>query len=460
MKFKSLLLSATIPFSGIVLAQPQTKPNIIFIFTDDMGIGDLRCYGGSLPVSTSHLDQMAGEGVLFNQFYSASPISSPSRAALITGQYPARWNITSYLQTREGNRIAEMADFLDPQAPSLPRTLQENGYKTAHFGKWHLGGGRDVTNAPSIKEYGYDEYASTYESPDPDPLLTASDWIWSENDPVKRWDRTSYFVNKTIDFLKKNKGVPCFINLWPDDVHTPWIGDKEQMGFSPDGNDSMHNLLTVLQEYDRQMGVLMQKLKDEGLDKSTIVIFTSDNGPGPSFNHLRTNGLRGCKASLFEGGIRMPFIVWSGGPLIPKGKVDNETVISAVDMFKSICALSNVTLPENYVSDGEDMSQAFLGTPRIREGALYWEYRRKNHKAFPSPQGYDISPNVCVREGDWKLLVSANGSWVILYNLKEDPYETHNLVKRFPDIAERLKRLALDWRNSLPELQATSGDKM
>ncbi|MDD3309749.1 MAG: sulfatase-like hydrolase/transferase, partial [Dysgonamonadaceae bacterium] len=310
MNYKSLLITG-LSFATIIGAKAQNieKPNIIFILTDDMGIGDLSTYG-SQGIKTPNLDKMAEEGIRFTQYYCASPISSPSRAGLLTGKHPANWNITSYLQTRQGNRAAEMVDFLVTDAPTLPRILKENGYKTAHFGKWHLGGGRDVYNAPSIKEYGYDEYSSTYESPDPDPLLTASDWIWSKKDSIKRWNRTAYFIDKTLDFLRNNKGQPCFINLWPDDVHTPWIGNYEQMEMSPKGENSNKNFNTVLYEYDYQIGRLLKELKEEGLDKNTIVIFTSDNGPAPSFNQMRTNGLRGQKASLFEGGIRMPFIIW------------------------------------------------------------------------------------------------------------------------------------------------------
>lgn len=346
-----------------------------------------------------------------------------------------------------------MADYLTTDAPTLPRALKSAGYRTAHFGKWHLGGGRDVYNAPSIIEYGYDEYSSTYESPDPDPLLTAKDWIWSHEDEVKRWDRTKYFVDKTIDFLKRNQDKPCFVNLWPDDMHTPWIGDDAEMQLEPEDTESMHNFYTVLRDYDKQIGLLLQRLKEEGLDKNTIVIFTSDNGPAPTFNHIRTNGLRGRKASLFEGGIRMPFIVWSGGDLIPRNKVDETSVVSAMDMFNSLCAMANAPLPQAFNGDGEDMSKALLGTPQTREKPIFWEYRRNDGASFPKPAGEDQSPVISVREGDWKLLTSRDGKRVLLFNLENDVYETYNVAKQYPEITERLQAMALQWRDSLPALE-------
>src|SRR6185436_15081687 len=127
------------------------RPNIIVVLADDLGVGDVGCYGGKVP--TPQLDAMAREGTRFTQFYVAAPICSPSRAGLLTGQFPGRWNITCFLQTRKGNRACEQADFLSTNAPSLPRLLKSAGYATAHIGKWHLGGGRDVTNAPFFAAY-------------------------------------------------------------------------------------------------------------------------------------------------------------------------------------------------------------------------------------------------------------------------------------------------------------------
>src|SRR3954447_13321494 len=143
----SLIISIGLLIVSHAVAAQAVPPHIIFILADDLGPGDIGCYGGKL-VETPNIDRLASEGMRFEQYYVASPVCSPSRCALITGQFPARWRITSYLAEKSRNRGAEMADFLDPKAPSLPRTLHDAGYRTGHFGKWHLGGGRDVTDAP------------------------------------------------------------------------------------------------------------------------------------------------------------------------------------------------------------------------------------------------------------------------------------------------------------------------
>ena len=230
------------------------RPHILIVYIDDMGIGDLGCWNGDI-VDTPHIDRLATQGTRFERYYSASPICSPSRCGLLTGMFPARWNITSYLQTRRGNAGCEQADFLDPNAPSLARVLKNAGYHTAHFGKWHLGGGRDVDNAPPFSAYGYDEHAGTWESPEPHPDITASDWIWSDNDTVKRWDRTAFFFYKTLDFLDRHGDEPCFVNIWLDDVHTPSVPDAIS-----DRKDTLPNLVQVTETLDAQIGRLVAEL--------------------------------------------------------------------------------------------------------------------------------------------------------------------------------------------------------
>ncbi|MEQ2005472.1 MAG: sulfatase-like hydrolase/transferase [Limisphaerales bacterium] len=433
------------------------KPNVLFILVDDMGWGDLGANGGT-GVPTPRMDQLAREGTRFTQFYVASPICSPSRCGLITGQFPSRWRITSFLQTRAGNAECGQADFLDPKAPSLPRAFKMAGYATAHIGKWHLGGGRDVADAPKFAAYGYDVGLGTYESPEPAAPLGLKTTPWGPNrepQQVARHDRTRWMVDKTLAFAKKSGAQPWLVNLWLDDVHTPYR--------PKDGKDDRElpaKYREVLMETDRQVGRLLDGLRELGAEQNTLVLLAGDNGPEPSLNRTRTGGLRGMKWSLYEGGIRTPLVVrWPG--VVPVGKVNSTTVVSAVDFFPTLCALANVPAPTGVKFDGEDLSGVFKGGVQPRNKPLFWEYGRrpapegdakvKGLRPFPYPSEPDAkSPNVAVREGDWKLLVNADGTGAELYNLATDRTESKNLAESETATASRLKTAALTWRSGLP----------
>ncbi|MEH6305683.1 sulfatase-like hydrolase/transferase [Olivibacter sp. CPCC 100613] len=431
----------------------QEKPNIIVILTDDMGFSDIGTFGGKF-VPTPHLDRLAKEGTKYTQYYSAAPICSPSRTSILTGMFPAEWNFTTFLNDRRSNARAEQANYLNVNAPSLAKILKAAGYTTGHFGKWHMGGGRDIKNAPGFTKYGFDEHASTYESPDPDPALTAKDWIWSDEDSVKRWDRTAYFVDKTLDFLRRHKGAPCFVNLWPDDMHTPWVPEenRRQSGKFPMSPEEEKAFKLVLTEFDKQMGRLFDGLNELGITENTLVIFTSDNGPLPSFKGSRANGLRGTKLSLYEGGIRMPFIVrWPGHT--PAGQIDSVSVLNSTDLFPTLANIATAPLPANYKGDGEDRTMVLTGTPAPRNKDMYWEYGRNDY-AFNYPKGRDRSPNLAIRSGKWKLLVDYQRSNVELYDMVNDKYETNNVAASYPEVVTDLKAKVITWRAYLPDLTA------
>lgn len=198
------------------------------------------------------------------------------------------------------------------------------------------------------------------------------------------------------------------------------------------------------------MGRLLDGLKQLGIDKNTIVIFTSDNGPLPSFKGSRSGGLRGSKLSLYEGGTRMPFIIsWPGH--IPAGTIDESSVISGVDMLPTLAKLGHVPLPEIYQGDGVDKSQVLLGKPAARHQDLFWEYGR-NNIAFKYPEGKDKSPNLAVRSGDWKLIMNNDGTDIQLFNIKKDKYETMNVAGSEPATVATLKNKLLTWWDSLPKL--------
>ena len=451
--FRSALLGV---FCAAALnAFAAVKPNILFILVDDMGWADPSCFGGQVP--TPRMDQLAREGTRFTQFYVASPICSPSRCGLLTGQFPARWRITSFLQSRAGNAECGQADFLDPQAPSFVRTFKQAGYATAHIGKWHLGGGRDVTDAPKFAAYGYDVGLGTYESPEPAAPLGLKSQPWGANrepQQVPRHDRTRWMVDETLAFAKKHAGQPWLVNLWPDDVHTPYRPKegKDEREFTAKYRD-------VLAETDRQIGRLLDGLRELGAEQNTLVLLAGDNGPEPSLDRARTGGLRGMKWSLYEGGIRTPLVVrWPG--TVPAATVNETTVVSAVDFFPTLCALANVSAPAGVKFDGEDLSAVFKGAKTARSKPLFWEYGRKpasdeqkakGVRAFPYPnEPQSKSPNVAVRDGHWKLLVNADGAGAELYDLATDRNESKNLAMTQPDLARRLTAAALAWRKSLP----------
>jgi arylsulfatase A-like enzyme len=203
-------------------------------------------------------------------------------------------------------------------------------------------------------------------------------------------------------------------------------------------------------ELDRQVGRLLDALRRRPADRPTIVLFLSDNGPLPPFpGQKRTDGLRGSKLSLYEGGIRLPLIAWGPG-LIPAGRADDATVIAAVDLFPTLCRIAGAPLPDGYAPDGEDRSAALRGDASpTRSRPLFWEYGR-NGESFSYPSPRNRSPNVAVLDGDRKLLVNADGSGAELYDLTRDPRETTDRAVEEPELARRLTDAALAWRKALP----------
>jgi arylsulfatase A-like enzyme len=214
-----------------------------------------------------------------------------------------------------------------------------------------------------------------------------------------------------------------------------------------DTDDSEGSFIEVLREYDKQVGRFMAGLKQLGLDEKTIVVFSSDNGPAPDFDNTRCGGLRGRKASLYEGGSREPFIVrWTDKT--PAGRIDDKTVIDAVDLFPTFCKLAGASLPRNAHLDGADVSKSFFGQNIERATPLFWEFGGR--KGSGRPPGKNVSPNVAVREGKWKLLINDDGSALELYDLDADQNETNNVAEQNPTIAKRLSASALRWRKQQP----------
>lgn len=446
--------------SAIAAESPHVRPNIVLVLIDDMGWGDLSCFGNK-DIQTTNIDRLASEGLRFRHFYVNSPICSPSRVALSTGQYPARWRITSFLANRKENERRGMAQWLDPKAPMLARILQSAGYATGHFGKWHMGGQRDVDDAPLINQYGFEESLTSFEGLGPRilPLLNAYDG----KEPQKyslgsdelghghvRWENrdkvTATHTEAAIAFIDKAQSGnrPFYVNLWPDDVHSPFFPPKARRG----GSSKRELYLGVLKTLDEQLGPLFNRIRnDKKLRDNTLILVCSDNGPEEGAGSA--GPFRGLKGMLYEGGIRSPLVVWGPG-FVARNKIGATNALSllaAIDLAPSLLKISGVSTPAGVEFDGESRLDVLLGrADRPRSRPLF--FRRPPDR--PSDDGEGNLPDLAVRDGHWKLLCEYDGSDPLLYNLDMDPGETSNVAATNPAVVERLTAAVLDWNNTMP----------
>ncbi|WP_166823488.1 sulfatase-like hydrolase/transferase [Thalassoroseus pseudoceratinae] len=435
-------------------------PNVILVFIDDMGWTDLSCFDGQGP-RTQHIDQLASEGIRFTQFYVNSPICSPSRVAISTGQYPQRWRITSYLNNRRSNRERGMAQWLDVKAPMLARELQRAGYATGHFGKWHMGGQRDVDNAPPITAYGFDQSLTNFEGMGAKllPLTMQPGWekpgrIWQKavrlGEPVtwmQRSEITGGFVEAALKFIDQAQAdkKPFYVNVWPDDVHAPFFPPLEKW---KDGRRALYH--GVLDALDEQLAALFNRIRnDEELRRQTLIVLCSDNGHDVGAGS--SDPLRGGKTWLYEGGIRSPLITWGPGLLAKEktGTVNEESVFCALDLNRSLYDICHVNVPKNAKLDGENLAETLLGhSKQSRQSPIFWR-RPPDRPGFG--HGYDEdNPDLAVRDGQWKFTVNYDGSSPQLYDLSEDAAETNNLVDANPKVADRLHKAIREWNSELP----------
>ena len=440
----------------LTLITPATAkpPNIVFIFIDDMGYADPSCFGNP-HVKTPNIDKLATEGIKLTNFYVNSPICSPSRVAVTTGQYPARWKIHSFLNSRAGNASRGMANYLDKAAPTTAKKLKAAGYATAHFGKWHMGGGRDVDDAPLPHDYGFDESLVAFEGLG-DRLLTnpknsSTKLGHGEISFCQRWEKTEKYTDRAIDFIRRHKDRPWYVRLFPNDVHdahVPWPGTEEKWAKVTD-NKWEQKFFAVLEEMDKQIGRLVDEVDELGLAEETLIVFTSDNGPTDWPKYYRdgsggppgfTGRYFGRKWSLFEGGIRMPFIArWKGK--IPAGRTDETSVMSGIDLSPTFCKVAGI---EPGKLDGHDCSVVLFGKPSPRPEPLFWQYGAPHAVLKPGKSEFQ-SPSFAVRDGEWKLLTNPDGSEARLFHLSNDPRERRNLLAAKPHRAEPLFEKLRAW---------------
>ena len=452
------------------------RPNVLFIVADDLGAGDLGCTGHP-HARTPHLDRLAAGGTRFMRGSVSAGWCSPSRYALLSGRYPAR---AAAGKTNEKDRpTGDWPGFrLEPDAPCVTRAFQNAGYRVAHFGKWHLSGKTKTPQAPA--EFGIDAAAVTSMNGQPRPAVF--------NQPHGREKSTDWYVDRTIEFVDAAAadGAPFYINLWVYPTHSyidptpemlaeyadlevkiedfPHPQQREFLRFVArhgDVEEAVRAYCADVTAMDAALGRALDHLEQTGLAENTLVVFTSDNGPGPlagTFGALprryaerptllnsvgTTGGLRERKVSLYEGGVRVPWIVRHPGR-VPAGRVDDATLLTGVDWFPSVLAhagLGDAGLGDGNAGsvDGADFSPAWRGeidnpAGAGRERAIYWN---------------DLKNWDAVRRGDWKLH-RKRGAWE-LYDLAADPGETRDQSAARPDVLAELKadRAALRGRVGL-----------
>ncbi len=447
--------------AGPLLPAAQRPPNFVLILADDLGYGDLACYGHP-TFQTPHLDRMAREGARFTDFYAPMPFCAPTRSSLLTGRYPFRTGVTSNPAPDAGiNDIG-----LPGSEITIAQALQPRGYASLCIGKWHLG------HTPEFlpRRRGFDEYYGILYSNDMRPVQIVHNEQVVEY-PVIQSHLTRNYTDKALEFIRNNRRRPFFLYLAHAMPHKP-LAASEQF-YTPETPGDLY--ADVIAELDHSVGRILAALLELGLDKDTIVFFTSDNGPwfGGS-----SGGLRGMKATTWDGGLRVPFIArWPGR--IPPGRTVRE-IAGIIDVFPTLVKLAGAPLPEDRVMDGKDIFPLMSGASNTSP-----------HEALFAMSGPRLA---VVRSGRWKLHVRSPGKetrhledparWVdprgpdgvtliaqheqakpnqypglltgdppremMLFDMENDPGEQHDVAARHPEVVQRLKALFEKMNDAVP----------
>ena len=424
---------AAAPAAPTAAAQP---PNIVLFLADDLGYGELGCYGNAAAI-TPHLDRFAAEGLKLTDCHSACPVCSPSRAALITGRHPYRTGVFTWIP--EGSPI-----HLRPTEIALPKLLREAGYDTCHVGKWHLNGKFNSPEQPQPSAHGYDWWLATQNNAAPSHAFPEN--FVRNGTAVGRVDDHSapFIVKEAVEWLKteRDPSKPFLLAVWTHEPHYPIASaeryEKLHAAIADPVERSYRANVTQL---DDAFGTLMKALDEIGAADSTFVFFTSDNGPegdgGTGPGRGLAGGLRGRKRSVYEGGHRVPGLVrWPGH--VQPGTESDVPVIGS-DFFPTAIAAAALQPPADVTLDGVNLLPALAGEAVARPGPMYWRWG-----------GF-----VAFREGDWKLVVDEAFAKPELYNLAADRAETTNLVDREP---ERLTGMLARLRAHTAEIEAEGPD--
>jgi arylsulfatase A-like enzyme len=453
--------------------QDQELPNIILVVADDLGYGDLASYGNTI-VKTPHLDEMAASGIRFERFYAASPVCSPTRGSILTGRHPYRYNIPW-----AGRHPLPFEEI------TIAEALQEKGYASGHFGKWHLGGLSKTINqsyfpgGPSPYSppwlHGFDECFSTesmmptynpyfhvggdygtddYRHIQSEPVASGQqengfrwkDHYWSgPGKLVDEWLEGSdcaLIMDRALDFIlrKSQEKTPFFACVWFHTPHTPVVAGDGHRALYPDQDIQGQHWYGSLSDMDDQIGRLRQALRKLNIQKNTVIWFISDNGPSYIHSYNDSGGLRGKKAELYEGGIRVPAILeWP--EKIQEARVTSFG-LSTSDFYPMFLAISGINVQNQPVLDGQNVWDAILNGQQARGQAIFFQSplpaRLKKSETLDEQQ-------YAVIEDEWKLISADDGQSYQLYNLKTDQAESNDLASENPEKTDALKKQLEAW---------------
>ena len=425
------------------------KPNVVIIRTDDQGYGDLGCMGAE-ELKTPYLDALAQNGIKFTSMYSASPVCSPSRAALLTGRYPANAGVRAILA---GHR---KASGLTPRVPTLATALKKEGYVTGICGKWHLGLKEECRpNANGFDEFSgflagcLDYYSHIFYYGMADGGSNPTHDLWENNDEVYANGEylTERITRKSVDFINRHRDEPFFLFVAYNAPHYPMHAPEKYLERFPDLPWDRRIMVAMLSAVDDGVGEITQALRENGLFDNTIIYYQSDNGPSrESRNWLdgtedpyyggTTGRFSGHKFSLFEGGIRIPAILSWGKNITPQ--TVNAPHI-ATDIFPTVLEACGGN-PEEYETDGKSLLPMLTEGDDCTHEYIFWE----------------MEGQTAVRYGNYKLVINGRLTesegvraplW--LCDLSNDPAEKHNLADEKPEFCEKLRTAALNWREEI-----------
>ena len=403
------------------------SPDIIIAMCDDLGYGDLGCYGHP-QIKTPHLDRFAAEGMKFTDCYAAAPVCSPARAGMLTGRVPHRTGVYNWIP-------GKVAMHLPENEITVAKLLKNNGYTTCHVGKWHLNSYFNSPKQPQPNDHGFDHWFSTQNNASPSHMDPHNFVRNGREVGQLKGHSSDLIVDEAIDWLEnhRDKDKPFCLFVWFHSPHEPVATDKKFTDMYKDRQEAIYYGNVTQTDY--AFGRLMANLDKMKLRDNTFVMFTSDNGPetllryrGAKNSYGSPGRLRGMKLHMYEGGIRVPSIIrWPGR--IKAGSVSSVPV-NGTDVLPTLCTMAGVKVPTDRPIDGVNILPVFKGGKPARKIPMYWRYDRAPSKPFTA----------AMRDGDWKILADNEMTTFALYNLRKDIGEKHNLVDSEPQRFAQMKK--------------------